>query len=230
MDKPTTPTNPPTHSLNSRMMVTHAHVCLCNCYLEQATLSYKLFKHIIKPYGMQPQKPASLTYTHTLRHTQTPWQVLVQIFRHMVHSHMCPYINANTKRGHYVLTASSLLVVRSRRCSLGLHLSPRRLYCTLRALIWNSFLRHTVTPQALMLTIRKYSSLRVWATLYITFQRFAETRQPLAASEELWKPCVRFQRTQLDITLEAMKDFWIILCGKSLCNWHENLPKGIYPY
>lgn len=152
-------------------------------------------------------QPLLHTHTHTQTYTNTLTGSCTNIQTHAALRHMCPYTNTNTQRGHYVLTASSLLAVRSRRCSRLLCLSPRRLYCTLKALIWNSFQRHTVTPPALMLTIRKYSSLRVGATLYITFQRFAEARQPLAASdseEELWKACVRFHRTQLDFRLEAM--------------------------
>lgn len=59
-----------THSLNSQMMVSHAHVCPSNCYLRQPTSSHKLYKHIIKPHGSDLRNQPHL-HTHTHIHTQT---------------------------------------------------------------------------------------------------------------------------------------------------------------
>lgn len=157
----------------------------------------------------------ALLQTHTLRHTQTHWQVLVQMFRHIhicTHTYVHLYLHKHRERGHCVLTAS-LLAVRSRRCSLSL----RRLYCILRALIWNSFLHHTVTFPVLMLTVRKYSSLQVWATPNITFQR--GHYQLLIQRNNFWNTVSGFTEPSLTFGKRYCRLLHHLLCHNYVMCW-----------
>lgn len=205
--QPSLQPRPPTHSPNSQMMVTHAHVCPCNCYLKQATLSYKLFKHIIKPHGKQPQKPASLTYTLLDIHKHPDRSLYKYSDTCCPHTHVPLYQHKHTAWAlcfdSVVITSGEVETVQSMTAS-----EPQTclLYTesTHMELIPTSYCNSS-SPNA---DYQKIQLPRVRATLYITFQRFAEARQPLAASdseEELWKPCVRFHRTQLDFRLGAVQ-------------------------